>query len=86
MLEGMGVPGGSNRKVERAGVNAARVLFDDGDLPFLEVPNELDGAKDAYVDLSEGVFVRDLVALQIKSGSYWVVPAARGRGLARRAV
>ena len=45
------------------------MLFDNADLPFLEVPNELDVGKDAYIDLSEhGVFVGDLVALQIKSG------------------
>ncbi len=36
MLEGMGLPGESDCKVQRAGVNAARVLFYDADLPSLE--------------------------------------------------
>ena len=65
----MGLPGGPNHPIERAGVNAARALFEAAGFIFQEVPKDNDIGKDAYVDLSVGgVFTGDLIALQIKSG------------------
>jgi hypothetical protein len=69
MAEGMRLPGGPNRAVERGGVNAARSLFEAAQMVFTEVPRDNDIGKDAYLDLDqEGVFVGEMVALQIKSG------------------
>lgn len=69
VAEGMRIPGGPNRVVERAGVNAARSLFEAAELVFTEVPRDNDIGKDAYLDLDrDGVFVGEMVALQIKSG------------------
>ena len=58
-----------NRPIERAGVNAARALFEASKHVFQEVDLGNDFGKDAYVDVVEGSQVTGLcVALQIKSG------------------
>jgi Domain of unknown function (DUF4365) len=59
-----------NRITERAGVNAARTLFESSGYVFQEVDLGNDYGKDAYVDLVDGPAVTGLcVATQIKSGS-----------------
>jgi hypothetical protein len=59
----------ANRPIERAGVNAARALFEAANYLFHEVPIENDFGKDAYVDLVEARQVTGVcVAIQIKSG------------------
>ena len=60
----------SNRRVERAGVNASQALFEHCDWLFQDVNLENDFGKDAYVDAPNGDDVSGLcAALQIKSGS-----------------
>lgn len=60
----------ANRRVERAGVNEARALFEAVGWVFQEVDLGNDYGKDAYVDVSKpGDLVTGLcIALQIKSG------------------
>lgn len=58
-----------NRPIERAGVNAARTLFEAAGYVFQEVELGNDYGKDAYVDLVDGDKATGIcVALQIKSG------------------
>ncbi|WP_435020718.1 DUF4365 domain-containing protein [Tundrisphaera sp. TA3] len=58
-----------NRSTGRAGVNAARSLFEACNYVFQEIELGNDFGKDAYVDLVNGREVTGLcVALQIKSG------------------
>lgn len=69
----------ANRKTERAGVNAARSLFESNGCVFQEVELGNDYGKDAYVDLTDGDEVTGLtVALQIKAGASY----ARGSDFA----
>lgn len=54
---------GPNRVTERAGVNAARALFEAAGCLFQEVDSCNDFGKDAYVDLTEqGVITGDCIA------------------------
>src|SRR5688572_3467920 len=58
-----------NRRVERAGVNAAQALFESHDWIFQPVELGNDYGKDAYVDVPRGEQVTGIcAALQIKSG------------------
>jgi hypothetical protein len=59
-----------NRKIERAGVNAAQSFFERENWIFQPVDLGNDYGKDAYVDASEGQTVTGVcAALQIKSGA-----------------
>jgi hypothetical protein len=58
-----------NRKISREGVNFAQAFFESQDCVFVEVPQQHDFGKDAYVDIGErGKFTPLCAALQIKSG------------------
>ena len=59
----------ANREIERAGVSAARALFESCGCVFQEVDGANDYGKDAYVDLGQNGYVTGAcLALQIKSG------------------
>src|SRR5579871_2729811 len=59
-----------NRQRERAGVNAARALFERVGYVFQEVDGANDYGKDAYIDMANGETISGIcVALQIKSGN-----------------
>ncbi len=61
--------GTSSRATSRAGVNAARQLFEHYNCRFQEVDQQQDIGKDAYVDLAGKTGITPLcVALQIKAG------------------
>src|SRR5690349_5075466 len=59
-----------NTQTERAGVNAARTLFEAEGCLFQEIELRNDYGKDAYIDRGEnGQVSGACVALQIKSGA-----------------
>ncbi len=63
----VGIP--ENRKITREGVNFAQAFFESQDCIFVEVPQQHDFGKDAYIDIGEkGKFTPLCAALQIKSG------------------
>ena len=64
------VRSGSTRVTGREGVNAARSFFEHHACRFVDVPQEQDIGKDAYVDLVDDTGITPLcVALQIKAGA-----------------
>jgi hypothetical protein len=60
----------SNRPIERETVNAIRTFFDKHNIPFMEVPFDVDYGKDIYVELAdrEGVTGR-VIAVQARGTS-----------------
>lgn len=58
-----------NRKIDRQGITSAQLLFESANCVFVEVPQQHDIGKDAYVDIGQaGVVTHLCAALQIKSG------------------
>src|SRR4051794_31266930 len=69
----------ANRTTERAGVNAARAIFEANGVVFQEVDLGNDYGKDAYVDLGDGQNVSGFcIGLQIKSGTSFKRPGGYG--------
>ena len=61
---------GDNRTTERAGVNAARSLFEAAHCVFQEVHGANDYGKDAYVDLTRDKVITGVcIGVQVKSGA-----------------
>jgi hypothetical protein len=69
-----------NRKIAREGVNSAKAFFERHDCVFVEIPQQDDFGKDAYVDIGESrkgessKFTHLCAALQIKSGESYRAP------------
>lgn len=58
-----------NRPIERATVNAVRAFLDKHNIPFMEVPFDVDYGKDMYVELArEEAPSGRVIALQLKGG------------------
>ena len=69
MRENELVRSNANRVTGRDGVNTARLFFEHHECRFLEVDQQQDIGKDAYVDLVDGERISPLcVALQVKAG------------------
>jgi hypothetical protein len=58
-----------NRRIAREGVNFVQAFFESQDCVFMEVPQQNDFGKDAYVDIGEKSKLTPIcIAVQIKSG------------------
>lgn len=69
-----------NKVIETGALTAVRSIFESAGHIYQSVDGSNDIGKDAYVDIVEGTDVTgDLIALQIKGGSYkrssgWAIP------------